>query len=352
MSECEHLRPGTCVGWSPWHRCASKVDGLCTGCPNSTSDSEPEHWEWDLGKAGSYCLRVLEPPLSTQPIVPPQPELPSQELPSQPRRSCQRCHLTRCDSSFTHSFRPMQRGTIARKQHLGQEQQRSSNVAGSQAVGSRCSGTEPPREEIACASSPLGTHHGREGYDPGGHCGTARPWRDGARTEAGAGASGPALANTASSSALRRVADGATAAVVSTEHKVASVLRNNFPLHFTSLPYHHLTSLLPCTQLFKFLTPSCAVYHVSLGIASALSGLGSVPKCRGRTNSTGRMGQHQRPVSIPSWCTPHAAVKEYRSRAVQRTMRLSQQSQTPGAAARRVGAVQPSARAGQCCRED
>ena len=52
---CEHLCPGTWpderqaewahVGWSPWHRCAGKVDGPCAGCPESTSDSELEHWE-------------------------------------------------------------------------------------------------------------------------------------------------------------------------------------------------------------------------------------------------------------------------------------------------------------------
>ena len=52
-TEREHLRSGTCseerrakwahVGLSPWHRCASKIDGPCTGRPHSSSDSEQEH---------------------------------------------------------------------------------------------------------------------------------------------------------------------------------------------------------------------------------------------------------------------------------------------------------------------
>ena len=54
----------------------SGLTGPCTGCRDSNSDSGPEHWEWDLGKDGGYCRRVLEPPLSPQPIVPFQPELP------------------------------------------------------------------------------------------------------------------------------------------------------------------------------------------------------------------------------------------------------------------------------------
>ena len=102
-------------GWAPWYRCASKVDAPCTGCADSTSDSEPEHWEWDHGKAGSCCRSVLEPMLWPQPIVPFQPELPSQVLPSQPLQS----YLSGCDCSFGHSFRPTQRGTFARPQPFG-----------------------------------------------------------------------------------------------------------------------------------------------------------------------------------------------------------------------------------------
>ena len=59
------------------------------------------------------------------------------------------------------------------------QQQRSFNVAGSQAVGSRCSGTQPPREEFACATRPLGTHCGRKRYDLGSYCATARPAQGG-----------------------------------------------------------------------------------------------------------------------------------------------------------------------------
>ena len=39
---------------APWHRCASKIDGPCTGRPDNSSDSEPAHSEWDLGTAGGY----------------------------------------------------------------------------------------------------------------------------------------------------------------------------------------------------------------------------------------------------------------------------------------------------------
>ena len=48
-TECERLHSGMCleerrakwghVGWSPWYRCASKIDGSCTGRPDSSSDS-------------------------------------------------------------------------------------------------------------------------------------------------------------------------------------------------------------------------------------------------------------------------------------------------------------------------
>ena len=89
---------------------------------------------------------------------------------------------------------------------LRNHQQRSSNNVGSQTVGSRRSGTEPPREEIACASRPLGTRRVILSSRPSRNC--------------------PALANAADSAALRNGTDGATAAVVSPEHKVASVPRN------------------------------------------------------------------------------------------------------------------------------
>ena len=36
---------GSRCGWSPWYRCASKIDGPCPGRPDSSSDSETEHLE-------------------------------------------------------------------------------------------------------------------------------------------------------------------------------------------------------------------------------------------------------------------------------------------------------------------
>ena len=167
-TECEHFRSGTCpearqakwahVGWSPWYRCASKVDNPCTGCPDSISDSGPEHWEWAIGKAGGYCRSVLEPPLSPQPTVPLQPRFPLQELASQPRwfppwKSPHRMRF------FIRAFMSPHAAWNLCSPAAYWLKQRSSNVVGSQAVRSRRSGTEP-REEIACAGRPLGTQHG------------------------------------------------------------------------------------------------------------------------------------------------------------------------------------------------
>ena len=93
---------------------------------------------------------------------------------------------------------------------LRNQQQRPFNVDGSQAVGSRCSGMESPREEFACASRPLGTHCGRKRCDPGSYCGTARPRRGGARTVSGArGLPGSALSDTANRAAHRSKTGGA-----------------------------------------------------------------------------------------------------------------------------------------------
>ena len=70
---------------------------------------------------------------------------------------------------------------------LRNQQQLSSNVGASHAVGSRRSKTEPPREEIARAGRPLGTQHGREGHNPRGQHGAPHTRRDGAHTLGGAG---------------------------------------------------------------------------------------------------------------------------------------------------------------------
>ena len=224
-TECEHLRSGTCpkerlakrahVDWSPWYRCASKTDVPCPGRPDSSSDPEPEHWEWDLGKAGGYCQSVPEPPLPPQPTVPFQPGLPLQGSPSQSL-----WFPTGCDSPLGHpSLHAMWNLCAPASFWLRNQQQRSFNVAGSQAVGSRWTGTESPREEFASASRPLGTHRGRKRYNPGSYGGTAPPRRGGARTVAGAGSlQGSALADTASRAAPRSKTGGAiaTTAMVST----------------------------------------------------------------------------------------------------------------------------------------
>ena len=85
----EHLRSGNCpearwamwahVGWAPRYRCADKVDGPCTGGPDSICDLEPEQWEGDLDEVGC-CPSVPEPPLSLQPTVLFQPRFLLQEL--------------------------------------------------------------------------------------------------------------------------------------------------------------------------------------------------------------------------------------------------------------------------------
>ena len=131
---CEHLRSGNCSeapGQVGSRRLVATVSvrrqGRCPGFPHSISDSGPGHWEWDLDEAGGYCRSVLEPPLSPQPTVPFQPELPLQELSSRPLRSLQGGHLTGCDwftlsascktagvAALWHSLRLMQRGTFAR----------------------------------------------------------------------------------------------------------------------------------------------------------------------------------------------------------------------------------------------
>ena len=61
------------------------------------------------------------------------------------------------------------------------QQVQSLHVVASQAVGSRCSGTEPPREELARAGRSLGAQHGRAPHNPGRSRGAPRFRRDGAR---------------------------------------------------------------------------------------------------------------------------------------------------------------------------
>ena len=121
----------------------NKIDGPFTGCPDSSSDSEPKHELWNLDETGSFCWRVLEPQLSLQPTVPFQPGLPLQRPPSQSLRFPWGRHLTGCDSSLGHPFRPMQRGTSARPQHFGPGTSSSDPTMSLAAKpwGSRCSGT-------------------------------------------------------------------------------------------------------------------------------------------------------------------------------------------------------------------
>ena len=119
--------------------------------------------------------------------------------------------------------------------------------------------TEPSREEPARTGRPLGTQQGRARHNPRGSRGAPRSRRDSGRSLAWADCFRTlALANAAGSAALRNGTDGATAAVVSTKHKAASVPTNNqLPTshHFlatTSRNSMHLTILMfdPSTVQF------------------------------------------------------------------------------------------------------
>ena len=148
---------------------------------------------------------------------------------------------------------------------------------------------------------------------------------------------GSALTDTANRAALRSETGGVTAAVVSTEHKVASVPRNKQ----LSTSHHFLTIISPChpahptTLIFDLLrvhfletrvarffrSASCRLGHCTrtfgcTQLTERGQGQGSVPEFRGKTTSTGN-GSAPAPSQKPQ--PTHAAVKEYRSRAVLRT---------------------------------
>ena len=188
-SECEHLRSGTCreerrakwahVGWSPWHRCANKIDGPCPGCPDSFSVSEPEHGLWSLddeaGRLLPACARIS--PLATA----------HRAVRPRPGSLCKGVRLSHCGSPGNVTsldaipqlgihFAPCRHRSSARRQYFGSGF--SSTVPAMwlcQAVGSRGSRTESPGEELACASRPPGTQHGRKRHHLEGSCGTPRP---------------------------------------------------------------------------------------------------------------------------------------------------------------------------------
>ena len=100
----------------------------------------------------------------------------------------QGCHLTGCDSSLGHHVAPSSAEPLRARNIFGSgtsSNDPSMSLAAKPwevGVQSRRSGTESPREEFACASRPLCTHHGRKRKNPGSYCGTARPRRGGART--------------------------------------------------------------------------------------------------------------------------------------------------------------------------
>ena len=185
-----------------------------------------------------------------------------------------------------HSFRLMLRGTFARPQHLG----------------SGTSSCDPP------ISAP------------------AKPWK--------VDAQGPVLANTTGSVTLRNGTDGATAAVVSAEHKVASVSTNKqlstshqFPAIISPRFFMHASHNFNVFKLFKVQLPSntgglllplrmmsaWAPPHFSMHAACR----GVQAPCRsvagGRTAL--RMGQQSRPVSSSSRRTPKKRVSEQGSSA-------------------------------------
>ena len=130
-TECEHLRSGTCpeerrakwahVGWSPWHRCACKIYGPCTGRPDSSSDFRTR----TQGVGPRRGLELLPERAGTSAFVTAYRTVPDW------------CHLTGCDISL-HAVRNFCAPSAF---WFRNQQQRSFNVAGSQ-VWSRCSGTE------------------------------------------------------------------------------------------------------------------------------------------------------------------------------------------------------------------
>ena len=121
--------------------------------------------------------------------------------------------------------------------------------------------------------------------------------------------------------------DGATAAMVSTEHKVANGWRNKqlFPSH------HFLTIISPChpthptTLIFDLLSKQfptnrggslplqCIISPPHFRVHAAYR---AGPKCRGKTTNTGH-GSATVPSQKPQ--PTLAAVKEHRSKTVQRT---------------------------------
>ena len=91
---------------------------------------------------------------------------------------------------------------------------------------------------------PLGTHHGR------GIC----SWRLSRKSKQEASGH-PALANLSRyPTAFRNGTDGATAAVVSSEHKVANVPRNKQLSTSHHFPCHHLTTMHAKTLIFDLFT--------------------------------------------------------------------------------------------------
>ena len=152
-------------------------------------------------------------------------------------------------------FRLMQCGSFARSQHFdsGIQQQQSSNVGASQTLGSGRSGAQPPREEIACAGRPVWAPC--MGLESGAPRTPARTAPTTARQVQEA-PEAPALANAAGSAALRNGTDGATAAVVSSEHKVARLPRNKQLSTSHHFPCHHFTTSLHAPNHPNFLTSS------------------------------------------------------------------------------------------------
>ena len=316
-SECEHLRSGTCpeerrakwahVGWSPWHRCANKIDGPCARCPDSSSDSEPEHRLWDLDEAGGCCRSVVGHSLSQF-----QPGLPLQGPPPQSLWFPQGVTLPVATPHLGIHFAQCSVEPMRARSILAQDPAESRWLPSRGKSGSR---TGSPGEEFACACRPLGTHQGRKRYNLGGSCGTARPRRWCPR-------SGQSRWPPEFSSRRHSQSNG-------TEHPTQSGERsetNNSPLHVTSLPSsHHVT---PRTQPLSFLT-SCQCNFLQTWVARFLRsasyqpghplntfgctqpierGLSSAPKCRGWTNSNANRPATSRPVS--SYSRRGAAVKE------------------------------------------
>ena len=286
-TEREHLRSGTCseerratwahVGLSQWHRCASKIGGFLY----RTSGQLQRLRTRTLGVGPRQGWELLPECARISALAAAHRTVPASA--SSARASV---------SVIPHRMRFLTWASISLHAvwdlcapaafWLRNQQQRSFNVAAGQAVGNRCSRTEAPREEFACASRPLGTHHGRKRKNPGSYCGTARPRRGGPHAGRSRGPQGISSRRHSQSSGAQKQDRRRHRHRRSGEHRaVASGPKNK---HF-STSHHLLTIISPChpthptTLIFDLLTvqfhsnpsASCQLGHRPRTIGAEMS---------------------------------------------------------------------------------